>query len=342
LGKKNIKYLLNISAGMYLLRDVLVIFFLPLLFISCEAPRSNPADPMNDDNSDNVTIEGTVQTLSLPYTPLSKVLVLWIPENSTGVVRETDSKGYFVISNIDPVNGILVFEKEGYMADTMTVIWSNNNKVITKTVNLNEIPRLDSVTLSTTILNTEPGVYSSELSISTVISDKDNDIDSVYVIIPGLKVSKGLDFNVTSKTYQAAFIPEDLDVDDIEKAVGYDFNFYVKDIFNKTFFVGSERISRVIKDNVNLISPSGNAETDSVPVFRWEKYNAGFEFTYTLEIYTNDFVKQLVSRVGNLPPDTSAYRLQKSLASNGYSWVIWIVDKYNNRSMSVPAAFVVK
>jgi hypothetical protein len=320
---------------------LLIIFFLPLLFMSCEAPRSNPSDPMNADNSDNVLIEGTVQTLSLPYTPLQDVMVLWIPQNSAGVIKETDSKGYFVIPNIEAIDGILVFEKAGYIADTVIITW-NNVKTISKVVNLNKIPVLDSINLSTIIINSETGVSNSELDISAKISDSDNDIDSVYVDVPGLEVKKGLEFNITSKIYQAAFTPDDLKIDDMEKAVGYDFNIYVKDIFNKTFFAGSERISRVIKDNVKLVSPAGNAVVDSVPVFIWETFTAGYDYSYSLEIYTTDIISQLVRQVTNISPDSTSYRLLQPLASKEYNWVIWIVDKYNNMSMSVPSTFVVK
>jgi hypothetical protein len=318
-----------------------IFFILSVLFAACEAPRTNPVDPMNSDNSDKATIEGVVQTLSLPFKPITKVMVYWKPDSAAGVVTETDSKGYFVIQNTDAASGKLVFEKEGFMSDTIVITW-NSEKKIFKSINLNKIPVLDSISISTSIMNLSAGEYNSALDIAAKITDNDKDIDTVYVEIPGLFVKKGMVYNTTSGLYGTSILPKELKIDNLEEAVGYDFKIYVKDVFNKIFFVGTDKISRIIKDKAILVSPAGNNVTDSVPVFSWNKYQADYDFTYTLEIYTNDFARQLISHVPGIVPDSTVYRSKQPLEANSYNWVIWIVDKFNNRSMSVPSTFVVK
>lgn len=341
--QKGIKYLgsrtIHISPNLKKLIGYILIYLISFIFVSCEAPRSNPLDPMNEANENTVSIIGTVFTLSVPFTPLENVSVIWIPENAPGAFQQTNIDGYFAVPNIERKNGKLIFLKEGYWPDTLLITW-NQERSKTQTVNLNKLPVLDSASIYTKVWNNSSIEVSSELYISAGISDDEMDIDSAYVIIPGLQIQKTMGYNTTSRAYEIGFTPEDLGLDNLEKIIGQNFNIYVADV-EGTHLVGSENPSRVIVDYVTLISPVNGSIVDSLPEFQWEPYRSGYPFFYSLEIYTNDIAQLLVQRIDYINPEITSYKLTEPLTSKEYKWVVWINDDLKNQSMSIPLTFIV-
>ncbi len=318
--------------------ELFIIILLLFLVPACNAPRNNPLDPLNP-NYSFVTLEGVAQTYSLPYTGISNVVVTWIPGN---ILVTTDNNGNFKIDNILPVNGKLIFQKDGYRADTIDVIWGSS-KTLFYQVNLNVIPHLDSISIYTVVINqfTPPG-QSFQLVINAQISDKDNDIDSVYVENAQLNLIKPLGFDIVNKVYETVLTTQDLNVNDIEQTIGFNFNIVVKDIFNRTYLVGSSQVSRVIKNGVSIEYPANDTTVTPTPVFVWQRYKSGFPFKYMIEVYTNDFANsQLVFRGDNISSDSVAYHLSNPLTTKSYYWVIWVIDQFQNRCRSLPATFKV-
>ena len=317
-----------------------IILFSLLIIFGCEAPRENPLDPSNPNNSKKGTIDGTVQSFSLPYKGISDVKVYW---EAGDVFVKTDSFGGFTILNVEPVNGALIFEKQGYNSDTVNVVWGNA-KSLSYTVNLNQLPVLDSIAIYTSVINNfnQPS-QNFELTITAKISDPDKDIDSVYVSNSFLNLNSGLEYNLTEKVYQTTLNIDSLGIPDLEQTIGLDFQINAIDLFGNTHVVGSSQVTRVIKNEVQLSQPAGNATVDSLPVFRWQKFIAGYTYHYMLEAYTNELANaQLVFRVDNLPPDSLSYSTKKSLSPRDYYWVVWAVDRFRNRSRSKPLVFIVK
>ncbi|MEO8398770.1 MAG: hypothetical protein ABI550_03025, partial [Ignavibacteriaceae bacterium] len=270
------------------LLDKIFILYLILIALSiygCEAPRDNPLDPLNPNNEKKGLIEGTVQSFSLPYKAIEKVRVFW--ENGNVFVT-TDTSGKFIIPNIEPINGILLFEKKGYSSDTINVIWGEAKKR-DFTINLNQLPILDSVAIFTSVINSaNQAEQSFELTITARINDPDKDIDSVYLSNSILNINKGLDYNLTEKIYQTTLTISDLNISDLEQVIGLYFQINVIDIFNNIYNVGSAKVTRVIKREVKLILPDSSSTVDTLPKFSWEKFIAGYSFKYMLEVFTND------------------------------------------------------
>ena len=318
---------------------MLIIFLLPVFF-GCEALRENPLDPNSSINSNKGTIEGTVQSFSLPYMGINNVRVFWEQNN---MFVKTDSMGRFLISNTETVDGLLNFEKAGYNSDTVNVQW-NGSKQVTLSVNLNQLPVLDSIAIYTTVINNFNQPFQNfELTILAGISDPDKDIDSVYVSNSFLNLNSGLVYNLTDKVYQTTLNIDTLGISDLEQTIGLDFQINVIDIFKKTHNIGSGKVTRVIKNEVQLLFPSDGLEVDSLPIFSWQKFNAGFVYKYLLEVYTNDLANaQLVFRVTDLPSDSLSFKTKKALAKRDYYWVVWAVDRFRNRSRSKPLVFIVK
>ncbi|MHB1686602.1 MAG: hypothetical protein ACYCVH_04415 [Ignavibacteriaceae bacterium] len=316
-----------------------VFAFAIVAFYSCNAPRNNPLDPSNPDYS-FVSIKGTVQTFSLPYTGISGVSVLWQPGN---VVISSDANGNFEIDNIKPIDGKLIFQKGGFLPDTVNVAWNNARK-LSYQINLTRMPQLDSLSIYTVVINQfSPPGQSYQLVINARISDKDNDIDSAYVQSDDLNFKKPLGFDVASKNYQITLSTQDMNINDIEQTIGLNFNIIVKDIFGRQFLVGSEKVTRVIKNGVVIQYPANDTTVSSTPALMWQRFNTGYPFTYMIQVYTSDFANsQLVYQQNSVSSDSISCQITTPLPAKNYYWVIWVIDQFQNRSRSLPATFRVQ
>ena len=155
------------------------------LGLNCNAPRSNPLDPLNTGNN-LVVLEGFVKTESLPRTPLSGTTILF--ENS-GLITTTDENGYFRLDNIRSKKGWVKFNKNGFVNDSLFVDWGSAKSKNVE-IFLNELPNLETISLSSIIINRyiiNPIAY---LVLTAKISDKDNDIDTVFVSNSKLKLKR--------------------------------------------------------------------------------------------------------------------------------------------------------
>jgi len=301
---------------------------------SCDAPRENPLDPNSSDNLLG-TIEGTVQTFSLPYTPIKNVEVYWQAGNK---LVYSDTVGNFTIPDVKMENGPLIFRKAGYHIDTVQIDWAGSRKV-TEQINLNKIPMLDSLSIYSVITNTSgsPSVIS-ELIIQTKVIDVDNDIDTVYVVNYQLGLDKAMDFNVGTKTFQSVLTPEELNITDLEQVIGFEFDFSVRDVLGEIYLLNGGTVKRIIKDQVTGLQPSNNQIITALPlILKWKRFTPGYSFNYMIEIYTNDG-SQLVLRQDNIASQDTTYSVD-SLSTGNYWWAIWVIDNYNDMGRSLPAAF---
>ena len=306
---------------------------------SCNAPHNNPLDPVNP-GYPYVILEGSVQTYSLPYAGIPGASVYWLPSNT---LVNTDNNGNFKITNIQPVNGKLIFTKNGYRPDTLDVIWGSS-KLLNFQVNLNVIPSLDSILIYTVVINqySAPG-QTYQLAINAKVSDKDNDIDTVFVENSQLNLRSPLNFDAVNKIYETTLTTQNLNISDIEQTIGLDFDIVAKDVFNREYIVGSSKVTRVIKNAVQILYPTNDTTIAANPVLSWQRFKAGFLFHYKIEIYTNDFANsQLVFTGNNISSDSVSYYLTAPLTSGNYYWVIWLIDQFQNRSRSLPATFTIK
>jgi hypothetical protein len=314
--------------------SILIVF--SLVLFSCEAPRDNPLDP----DSDNfAVIEGSVQSFSLPYTPLQGVSVYWSPSRA---LVKTDAAGKFRIGNASLINDYLIFEKSGYRTDSLWVEWNEQNRVSVQ-INLNKLPVLDSSSIYTSVVNHSDTDRSFELSIRLVITDDDKDIDSVIVENQKLRIRRSLSYDVISKFYQVTLSSDEVSINDIEDTIGEDFIFYVVDIFGKVHRVGEDKVSRIIRTGAEVVSPDNNSTVDSLPTLFWKRFEPGYSLTYNIEVYKSDPLNpQLIHRSTGIKMDSTSFRLKSPLQSSNYYWVVWTIDSFRNSSRSKPASFQVR
>ncbi|MDO8548769.1 MAG: carboxypeptidase-like regulatory domain-containing protein [Ignavibacteria bacterium] len=317
------------------LQFFLLIISVVLVGISCNAPRTNPLDPLNPDYNYG-TIEGTVLTIGIPSFEISDVKVLW--ENAN-LITETDANGRFRLNNIPIKDGDIIFSKDGYKPETLSVAWGSSKRYISLTF-LNRIPTLDTVSIYT-IIKYDFFPLQSELFVKAWITDLDRDVDSVFVVNETLNLRKPLTYLAAEGNYQTTIMESELNVNDIEQTIGLDFSIIAKDrsVPPNEFIIGSDRITRVIKDEITELHPSTDSTVTSQPViFNWNEFEAGYDFSYLIEVFSLSSF-QLVYTQTNISSDSISYSLPQNLTNGSYYWVIWIVDQFQNRSRSKPAHF---
>jgi hypothetical protein len=171
----------------------------------------------------------------------------------------------------------------------------------------------------------------------------DNDIDSVFVVNDQVGLNKAMDFNAAAKTYQSILTLSELNLNDLEETIGLQFNFRIKNILGENYILDGGSVARVIKDRILGLLPDSDQIISTFPFnLRWNRFNAGYQFHYMVEVFTNDIADpQLVLRQNNIAAEDSSVVVD-SLAANGYWWVVWTIDNFNNMSRSAPATFVIQ
>jgi hypothetical protein len=307
-----------------------------ILMYSCNAPRNNPLDPNNPDISFSV-IEGNVSTSFVPITGIPDVLIFWEPGNK---LVKTDAEGNFIIENIRSSDGKLIFQKEGFRADTIFINWNGSNR-ISKMVHLVSLPKLEYLNITTSV-EYELSEKSSILSFTAKIEDKDSQIDSAYIENTLISLKKKMDFS--EDEYSLVLNQDDLRSNNLEDLIGEDFDLFISDsALGNAFKVGSGRITRVINEEPQAVSPANSDTIGSPPVVQWNQVLLEFYFSYLIEIYTNEAGNnELVYSSNPIESGTTSLNTEYSLAPGEYFWVIWVVDQFNNRARSRPAIFVIQ
>ena len=310
-----------------------------IILYTCDAPSYNPLDPENPDNNLAI-ISGQVETFSIPHVPIEKVNVYWRDGNR---LMQTDLIGYFQIENIIPNDGWIHFSKSGYLDDSVYIEWGQNlNQKLS--IEFNKCPHLDSLLIYSIIQNRYPNIQVLTLGVEALITDPDNDIDTVYVQNPDLNFNNFLLFDVNEQIYKRTFSMSDLGIITAEAVIGHEFQIIIKDKLDNRIHLEKMSVKRIIKEQINLISPGGHDVVSSTPTLSWEPLTPGYFLKYNVEIYNTDDVEaRLIWQKQGIVQSTSSIQVNHALfASENYFWVIWCIDEFNNRSRSRPKSFEVE
>jgi len=307
-----------------------------IFFLSCNAPRNNPLDPLNTENNLG-TIEGTIKTIGFPNSPVANAEVIW--KNTLAAVR-TNDKGSYSFTNLEKADGWLIYKSNSYSDDSLFIHWGGEKKKSLETF-LNAIPIVDSIQLYSIVQNRFQFTQLYDLFVTVKLFDEDgaNDIDSVFVSSQVFNTKQVLQFNSESGFYEKKFSLSELLVTSIEETIGKNFDFIVKDLSGRYFNVGSSNVKRVIRDEVKLLAPLNNEIVNQPVILNWERFLPGFTFNYTIEIYTNQSPAELVWQKVNISADQISILTDVTLTSGDYFWVVWAIDEFLNSSRSKPATF---
>lgn len=309
---------------------------LALLNLSCDAPHLNPLDPQNPSKK-SYTIEGYVYSFSLPRISIPNALVIWQNENKAVL---TNSNGYFKIDVQNFTEGWLRVIQDGYKHDSVFVKWNSNN--FYKEFFLNQIPKLDSIEFYSVLLNQYPNLQSTTLNLRVKISDRDNDVDSVYFENTSNNSRYQLSYNPQTKFYERTFDELDFNIDDFSELIGIKFNVLVKDFSGDLFKIGEEKLNRIIKNEITLEAPLNNDTVSSKPYLQWRRFIPGFKFSYSVEVFNDEFPPITIWKKENISMEETGIQIETDLPAGNYYWVVWCVDQFLNRARSKPGSFVVK
>ncbi len=312
---------------------------LALLVVSCDAPRNNPLDPENPSNK-IISIEGTILTDTKSPEPVAGVSVYWMNEKISGV---SNDEGYFRLKCSVQTGGWLFFKKDGFATDSIYVNWDGKTKISLQ-VNLNSLPTLKSISFYSIVRN-KYSTVDYQLALDCEITDIDDDIDSVRLINQGYKISKQLS-KLSASRFQGDFYEYELGVTSLENLVGKNFDIVVKTARGDEIVVGKSSIKRIIKDVIEFISPANQEVVSSLPTLKWKKFTQGFNFTYTIEIFSDEPEPELVWKKEAISSTETSIDVDSAIPitpnNNKFFWVIWCVDEYKNMARSRTAGFVVQ
>ncbi|NWF48960.1 MAG: hypothetical protein HXY49_00270 [Ignavibacteriaceae bacterium] len=306
------------------------------IFLSCNAPHNNPFDAENP-NSQLASIEGTVLRIGFPNEPLAGIRITWLNDNR---VVTSGSSGEFAIKNIKIKDGWLVFENNNFSRDSVFINWNGEKKVTVRRF-LNSIPVLDSLQLYTIVQNRFQINQTYEFFVAAMVKDADgdSDVDSVFIQNIEAGINSTLVYNLASGFYEKKFSLADLKLQSIDDLIGKIFQIVVKDLESRKFVIGNASVTRVIKEEILILSPANNEITGQPINFRWKRFTPGFDFQFMIEIYTNQTPAELIWRKPGIDPSEISFTADSTLQTGEYFWVIWCIDNFLNRSRSKPATF---
>lgn len=314
------------------------IILIILFFFGCDAPRENPLDP---DNPNNVftSLTGVVRTVKVPNEPINGVNVFWPNAN---VVVQTNSSGNFYIEDLIAQNGFLYFEKTGYSKDSVFVEW-NNSKNVNIIQQLNSIPKLVSGNLTSSVENRIgfPDLQVYRLIVETIITDDENDVDSVFIKNDEIGFRGSLN-NISVTVFQNQFAPSQMNLSSIDHIIGKEFDVVAKDVVGKTFSIGTLSVKRIIKESIETIAPSNNETIQDSLVLNWRRFTPGYPFSYSLSIFTNTIDPELVWEKKDISSQEILYKVSDNILPGNYFWVVWVIDEFGNKARSRPASFIIE
>lgn len=284
------------------------------------------------------TLQGHVKTSRVPPQPIANVKVTWLPQQQFVF---TDEQGFYKFENLAADNGQLVFEHANFRSETEDIVWGDD-AIVTHDIFLNSNPTLDSLTLYSVVEHNYGDRTIEQLNVFAYINDEEGDIKTVTLECSSLDIKAELSYNVQHKRYERLFSVSDLNITSMRRLVGYDFYLMVLDDYDILFNLGTERVERVIQDEIEIDSPKNSEQISNMATLQWLYFNPGFPFTYDVEIYTDDdFTQELVWHKEGVPSDSLSAIVDTLLAPKEYVWMVWCVDEFNNRSRSKPGSFSV-
>ncbi|HPR89288.1 MAG TPA: hypothetical protein PL181_14830 [bacterium] len=311
---------------------------LPLLLVlACQAPHDNPLDPANPDYP-YARLSGTVRTASYPHLPIPTAVFEWKPGAD---LAHSAADGSFLFDRIMPRSGRLLCTHPDYFSDSLAITLQPGKTTDAEFL-LNMKPTLDYFRIYSIVLNRYPALRTYQIGVACRINDQDADIDSVWLENSALALRMPLPYNTSAREYQKTCTPAELHLPSIQELPGMDFTVKVADRSGRTVTPGQAAVRRIITDEVTFVEPVNYQAVVAQPSFTWEKLSPGFDFTYTMEIYTADLLPLKVWEKSGISAETTHLWIDRRLDPGDYYWVIWCVDAFGNRARSRPASFTVR
>ena len=245
---------------MKIFRTLVLYLFVLFTLLSCDAPRINPLDPQNPDYDLGI-LDGFVRTNSSPQLPISNAKVLL---KNTNIWTTTNSDGYFRFSAIDRVDGLLIFEAEGFYNDSISIEWSGSKtKRIADQILNYSLAGIDGLVRTETLPRTAIGGVQVFLKNQNVMVET---ADNGSFKMQNLKIQNGwLYFSKTGYSTDSVFV-------NLESQRNITIDFFMKKLPSIEGTVRNEALPRNIIPGVQVFWKNQNllVETDNEGKFKLE------------------------------------------------------------------------
>lgn len=315
------------------------------LLVNCtkDAPRDNIFDPESELYERSGTIQGVVTGKYPPFTPLAMVRVE-LPEQQ--IHRYTNAVGEFEFSQLKPGVFPVIYTAGDYVTfqDTLNV---PAGELVTTLVRLNGEPKIADANLTTKHLaHWQPVEDEYILEVEALVNDPDGygDVDSVRFQVPGWDFDTLLAPGSDPGQFTGVFFDDTFDEMPFPELEGEPIRLRCRDQSGDWGRWYETQISRLIVSVPQILSPAGLATVDSLPVFRWSHFDAGFSVEYQVDIFrlNEAAIPQYVQSSPTMADTTLQWQTQTPLAPARYYWTLTVADRYGNISVSKEAAFMVQ
>lgn len=245
---------------MKIFRTLVLFLFVLITLLSCDAPRINPLDPQNPDYNLGI-LDGYVKTNSIPQLPIANVKVLL---NNTSLWTTTNSDGYFKFSAIQRINGLLIFEADGFYNDSISIEWGNSKtrRIDDQILNYSKAG-IDGLVRTETLPRTAIGGVQVFLKNQNIMVET---ADNGSFKIPNLKIQNGwLYFRKPGYSNDSVFV-------NLETQRNITLDFFMKKLPSIEGTVRNEALPRNIIPGVQVFWKNQNilVETDNEGKFKLE------------------------------------------------------------------------
>ncbi|MCF7802200.1 MAG: carboxypeptidase-like regulatory domain-containing protein [Candidatus Marinimicrobia bacterium] len=308
-----------------------------------DAPRDNIFDPESELYERSGEIQGMVTGKYPPYTPIAQVRVE-LPEQQIHSV--TNDMGEFAFSQLKPGIFPVIYTAGDYVTHQDTLVVPAGNAATTL-VRLNGKPKIASVELITKhIAHWQPVEDEYVLEVESLVEDFDGvpDVDSVRFQIPAWDFDTLLTVGSNPGVYEGLYFDDAFGGNPFPELEGEPLRLRCGDQSGDWGEWYDTQISRLIVSVPQILSPAGLATVDSLPVFRWSNFDAGFQVLYQVDIFRlNELaIPQFVQSSPAMAHTTLQWQTQTPLAPARYYWTLSVRDRYGNISVSKEAAFMVQ
>ncbi len=314
------------------------------MFTACQPERDNPYDPKSIKTKPSI-IGGKVITKNGAPIENAKVSLLFQFVAKT-ISTSSDRFGNYSVDYIYNLNygdsAIIIAEKDGYCPSQKSIIVDINR---TDTINftLDAIPQFSAESITSYHEPFLPGddIYLVNFSVRVFDADGLNDIESVYVLIPELNKIFPL-YYTTNGIYKDTVPAEVFPDSTLESLIGKDCFFEVLSISQSRFRSNPYRLSRIIYEAPEPISPTLDTIVNQNFSCVWHKLSLPFPFTYEFEIYyiRPDFRLVLVYQETAIPSNDTMITIPTLEPYSGhFFWQVSVRDNLGNISKSVHSLF---
>lgn len=323
----------------------IIIMSLVLFLSGCtkDAPRDNIFDPESELNDLSGSLQGQITSKYPPYDPIAGLLIEIAQDQR---YTNTDESGEFHFAQLMPGAKTLTVSGDPFatLVDSVDV---DPGRTTVYHSTLNGLPFITEVNLLTRhIAHWQPVESEYVLDASALVADYDGslDIDSVFLQIPTWGFSTFLSRGGESDEFLGVYFNDTFEPMAFPEIQGEDVILKCKD---KSGVWGPEyptQVSRLIVSTPLTLSPSGLTAVDSIPVFRWLSFDAGYAVDYQVDVFRLDesAIPQFVLSSPILSETILQWESSLALSAARYYWTLTVVDRYGNISVSKEASFLIE